>query len=204
MNRYPAKQKGRPPHPGRHRNAATNARRGQYRCFVAAPRGRRRSQRARRPIHAEQPTEDVTRRDLSGPWPRSPAASEQRQRHLALPRHGRDLLHGLVHPGRDVRRQAIASPSSGSAPIDDVTVACRPGCFGQLANPLIDVALRNATVDEGRSKGAARNRSLNCQSARKFDPSSASNFDPFARRGLLVAPASELAGVVETMRARVA
>jgi hypothetical protein len=83
MNRCPAEQKGGPPHPGRHRNAATNARRGRYRCFVAAPRGRRRSQQARQPIHAEQPTEDVTRRDLSGPWPRSPAASEQRQRHLA-------------------------------------------------------------------------------------------------------------------------
>jgi hypothetical protein len=83
MNRYPAEQKGWSPHSGRHRNVTTNARRGRYRCSVAAPRGRRRSQRARRPIRAEQPTEDVPRRDLSGRWPRSPATTEQRQRHLA-------------------------------------------------------------------------------------------------------------------------
>jgi hypothetical protein len=45
----------------------------------------------------------------------------------------------------------------------------------------------------------------NCQSAFKFDPVSASNFDPFERRGLAVALASsELAGVAETWRARVA
>jgi subtilisin family serine protease len=44
-----------------------------------------------------------------------------------------------------------------------------------------------------------------CQSAFKFDPGSASNFDPFERRVLAVALASsELAGVAETWRARVA
>ena len=44
-----------------------------------------------------------------------------------------------------------------------------------------------------------------CQSACKFDPSSASNFDPFVRRGLTVALGSlELAGIAETRRARVA
>ena len=44
-----------------------------------------------------------------------------------------------------------------------------------------------------------------CQSAFKFDPVSASNFDPFERRGLAVALASsELAGVAETWRARAA
>ncbi|WP_235782811.1 hypothetical protein [Bradyrhizobium murdochi] len=46
---------------------------------------------------------------------------------------------------------------------------------------------------------------LECQSACKFDASSASNFDPFARRGLAVAlGSSELAGIAETRRARVA
>ncbi len=45
----------------------------------------------------------------------------------------------------------------------------------------------------------------NCQSAFKFDPVSASNFDPFERRVLTVALASsELAGVAETWRARAA
>ena len=43
-----------------------------------------------------------------------------------------------------------------------------------------------------------------CQSAFKFDPVSASNFDPFERRVLAVALApSELVGVAETARARV-
>ena len=44
-----------------------------------------------------------------------------------------------------------------------------------------------------------------CQSAFKFDPASASNFDPFGRRVLAVALApSELVGVAETVRARAA
>ena len=44
-----------------------------------------------------------------------------------------------------------------------------------------------------------------CQSAFKFDPVSASNFAPFERRFLTVALASsELVGVAETGRARVA
>jgi hypothetical protein len=48
-------------------------------------------------------------------------------------------------------------------------------------------------------------RKAACQSAFKFDPVSASNFDPFERRVLAVALASsELAGIAETWRARVA
>jgi molecular chaperone IbpA len=46
---------------------------------------------------------------------------------------------------------------------------------------------------------------VQCQSAFKFDPASASNFDPFERRVLTVALASsELVGVAETWRARAA
>jgi len=56
-------------------------------------------------------------------------------------------------------------------------------------------------VSEQTDKG----RVYRCQSAFKFDPGSASNFDPFERRVLTVALASsELAGVAETWRARVA
>ena len=60
----------------------------------------------------------------------------------------------------------------------------------------------------GAWRAAARRRfalhRLLCQSAFKFDPVSASNFDPFERRGLTVAlAASELAGIAETWRARV-
>ena len=44
-----------------------------------------------------------------------------------------------------------------------------------------------------------------CQSAFKFDPVSASNFDPLERRVLTVAlVSSKLAGIAETRRARVA
>ena len=57
---------------------------------------------------------------------------------------------------------------------------------------------------EETAGGVARWR-VRCQSALKFDPVSASNFDPFERRGLAVALASsELAGIAETWRARVA
>ena len=50
----------------------------------------------------------------------------------------------------------------------------------------------------------ARYEKRKCQSASKFDPRSASNFDPFWRRVLAVALApSELVGVAETARARV-
>jgi 2-methylisocitrate lyase-like PEP mutase family enzyme len=46
---------------------------------------------------------------------------------------------------------------------------------------------------------------LACQSACNIDPVSASNFDPFERRVLTVAlVSSELAGIAETKRARVA
>ena len=59
---------------------------------------------------------------------------------------------------------------------------------------------------EGRTsaQGSCRSVELACQSAFKFDPVSASNFDPLERRVLTVALASsELAGVAETGRARV-
>src|SRR3954471_23323412 len=55
----------------------------------------------------------------------------------------------------------------------------------------------------GRALPLVRNNEHICQSAFKFDPVSASNFDPFERRVLTVALASsELAGVAETRRAR--
>ena len=48
------------------------------------------------------------------------------------------------------------------------------------------------------------NPGVACQTASKFDPRSASNFDPLWRRALAVALApSELVGVAETARARV-
>jgi hypothetical protein len=64
---------------------------------------------------------------------------------------------------------------------------------------------------DGRSLVARRYREIasailvdQCQSASKFDPRSASNFDPFGRRVLAVALApSELVGVAETARVRV-
>src|SRR6202022_2031316 len=63
------------------------------------------------------------------------------------------------------------------------------------------------TDDRGRKTRTteARDKRRGCQSAFKFDPASASNFDPFGRRVLAVALApSELVGVAETVRARAA
>jgi hypothetical protein len=56
----------------------------------------------------------------------------------------------------------------------------------------------------GAGQWVRTNSILWCQSASKFDPRSASNFDPLGRRvsGLAVAP-SELVGVAETARALV-
>jgi hypothetical protein len=79
--------------------------------------------------------------------------------------------------------------------------------FGDLID-LHDQDMREVGKPPRRSKAAvmeALKDALGCQSAFKFDPGSASNFDPFERRVLAVALApSELAGVAETMRARVA
>ena len=74
----------------------------------------------------------------------------------------------------------------------------------------MDHVWSDVTVEEGslRVHVAALRKELGdgqCQSACKFDPSSASNFDPLARRGLAVAlVSSELAGIAEARRARVA
>ena len=58
------------------------------------------------------------------------------------------------------------------------------------------IAIRRLLDEKPKASG--------CQSAPKFDPVSASNFDPFERRVLAVALApSELVGVAETVRARV-
>ena len=77
--------------------------------------------------------------------------------------------------------------------------------------PIRMAALNHSTIGATKSRKAipkdvrAEYKRLYCQSAFKFDPVSASNFDPFERRGLAVALASsELDGVAETWRARAA
>ena len=67
-------------------------------------------------------------------------------------------------------------------------------------------AFRYQTTDgKRRLFTLAQYDGIDCQSAFKFDPASASNFDPFGRRVLAVALApSELVGVAETVRARAA
>jgi len=74
---------------------------------------------------------------------------------------------------------------------------------GLIAAPVRKPA---ASVKNGTGSRANAARSQQgCQSAFKFDPTSASNFDPFERRGLAVAlVSSKLAGIAETRRARVA
>ncbi len=60
-----------------------------------------------------------------------------------------------------------------------------------------------ASYSQAGIKGIV-DKPTDCQSAFNFDPASASNFDPLQARVLMVALApSELAGVAETVRARV-
>jgi len=67
------------------------------------------------------------------------------------------------------------------------------------------VVLRPRPAARAAVRHNAGGNANGCQSAPKFDPVSASNFAPFERRVLTVALASsELAGVAETGRARVA
>ncbi len=62
---------------------------------------------------------------------------------------------------------------------------------------------RNSELCAGDIGWLVKSKST-CQSAFKFDPRSASNFDPLDRRVRAVAVApSELVGVAETARARV-
>ena len=71
---------------------------------------------------------------------------------------------------------------------------------GKLEKIHLGDAVRITRASVNKAAAAA-----DCQSAFKFDPVSASNFDPFERRVLAVALASsELAGVAETWRARAA
>jgi hypothetical protein len=69
----------------------------------------------------------------------------------------------------------------------------------------IDVALGVNRHGVDACHAGPPRRAHPCQSALKFDPVSALNFDPFERRVLTVAlGSSELAGIAETGRARVA
>ena len=70
------------------------------------------------------------------------------------------------------------------------------GIHNHVLDPAsLQVSLAGTATEDGSDR---------CQSASKFDPPSASNFDPLERRGRAVALApSELAGVAETARARV-
>lgn len=80
----------------------------------------------------------------------------------------------------------------------DVTAAWVAGSENGAS---VSSAANNTTA--ARISGAAR-REMRCQSALDWDPLSASKRDPFERRVLPVAlAASELAGVAETVRARV-
>ena len=68
----------------------------------------------------------------------------------------------------------------------------------------VPVRAENGQIAAGVVGGLIGGALLGCQSAFKFDPVSASNFDPFERRVLTVAlVSSELAGIAETRRARV-
>ena len=96
------------------------------------------------------------------------------------------------------------------------SAASHPKCVADIGYALIlplfahrrNFGRDNASVCRRRERISDQKRiatDLECQSACKFDPVSASNFDPFERRVLTVAlVSSELAGIAETRRARVA
>jgi hypothetical protein len=77
------------------------------------------------------------------------------------------------------------------------------GPHQQPAAKLIRSPAPAGSQDAARRLFAASS-AIECQSACKFAPSSASNFDPFGRRDLAVAlVSSELVGIAEARRARV-
>ena len=90
----------------------------------------------------------------------------------------------------------LAAWSAGAA-AEVIKVGVTPGPHAQILEAVKPIAAKKG-LDIQLIE-------FSCQSAFKFDPVSASNFDPFERRVLAVALApSELAGVAETVRARVA
>ena len=79
------------------------------------------------------------------------------------------------------------------------------GVLGRHANGTTNFTTPKVLTSTGAHNAIERDVLRDCQSAFKFDPSSAFNCDPFERRGLAVAlVSSELAGIAETRRARVA
>ena len=111
--------------------------------------------------------------------------------HMAAPRRDHAGRWGRSRKAQPVRRDV--------QPRDDPAEDMERGTAAAVSPR----AASRATADNApRPFG---HDAVKCQSARKFDPVSAFNFDPFARRGLRVAlDSSELAGIAETRRARVA
>ena len=93
-----------------------------------------------------------------------------------------------------------------AGPIESLTnesICHCPKCGQEERTIRLSKRCRHTLLTQPRRRWTVR--LIKCQSACKFDPSSASNFDPFVRRGLTVALGSlELAGIAETRRARVA
>jgi hypothetical protein len=107
----------------------------------------------------------------------------------------REML--LPHPAPPAPEPRDSS-ESGGAPLP---------CSCKSRTRIDELYLNNPYYMRGlraRARGSAGLLYPQCQSASKFDPRSASNFDPLKRRARVVALApSELVGVAETARARV-
>ena len=115
-----------------------------------------------------------------------------------------DSLEGL---SRDQLVSIIAYSSARSAVAFTLDCVERPYRIRDVrqARQRTHSADPRSNVVKARDLGGQPQPECVCQSAFKFDPVSASNFDPFERRVLAVALASsELAGVAETGRARAA
>ena len=131
---------------------------------------------------------------------------------------GRVVASVQCKSASDAQGASKPGSSPGGAPASDAsdkpTVPLRPlfesyGKEAQLSpatvkrwSPIVDRLIGHLGHDDAAAIARA---DVVCQSAFKFDPVSASNFDPFERRVLAVALASsELAGIAQTWRARVA
>jgi hypothetical protein len=110
-----------------------------------------------------------------------------------------------LHQGGDVA--VLSSSQQVALPVTrdrSVLYLGRPLSDGYRVNDLPARLSASAGVFAPAHQSARAQTRDECQSARKFDPISASNFDPFERRARAVALApSELVGVAETARARV-
>jgi hypothetical protein len=136
--------------------------------------------------------------ELAIPWRWKNVGEEKFGRWLLDVR--KQLLEGTPIELKSLHANASWIDTSGKDAFEQRLAACQTKAPNTNGSVLI---IGDSTSPKTQRQFASR--TPGCQSACNFDPSSASNFDPFVRRCLLVAlVSSELAGIAEARRARVA